>query len=119
MAKTDPEINQGHLLHNIVLFGRLLRRLDIDVTPTHLINLVKAMKYLDLSQHQEVQNASRTILINHHQNLALFDLIFDLLARFVCFTLVWSCYSFSLCFDPFYLISVSSSFYFCLRCIGL
>jgi hypothetical protein len=78
MAKTDLEINQGHLLHNIVLFGRLLRRLDINVTPTHLINLVKAMKYLDLSQYQDVQNASRTILINHHQNLALFDLVFDL-----------------------------------------
>ena len=81
MAKTDPEINQGHLLHNIVLFGRLLRRLDIDVTPTHLINLVKAMKYLDLSQHQDVQNASRTILINHHQLQSLYETTLPHLTR--------------------------------------
>ena len=78
MTETEREGSQGHLLHNIVLFGRLLRRLDIDVTPTHLINLVEAMKHLDLDRRRDVQNASRTVLISRHEDLALFDLVFDL-----------------------------------------
>ncbi len=81
MTETEPVSSQGHLLHNIVLFGRLLRRLDIDVTPTHLINLVEAMKHLDLGRRRDVQNGSRTVLISRHEHLALFDVVFDLFWR--------------------------------------
>jgi len=70
--------NQGHLLRNIVLFGRLLRELDIEVTPTQIVDLVEALKYVDLTSRQDVRNAGRAILISQPQHYPLFDQAFEL-----------------------------------------
>jgi hypothetical protein len=74
-------INQtghGHLLRNLVLFGRLLRALGLDVTPTQIIDLAEGLKHIDLRRRQDFKNTARTILVNRHEHLELFDRAFDL-----------------------------------------
>ncbi len=70
--------NQGGLLTNMVLFCRLLRRLGMDVTPTQVINLVGALKHINIGDRRDFRNVARTILINRQQHLTLFNRAFDL-----------------------------------------
>lgn len=70
--------NQGHLLRNIVIFGRLLREVGVEVTPTQIVAVVEALKYVNLTSRQDVRNAARTVLISHSQHYALFDQAFEL-----------------------------------------
>jgi len=72
------ESDSGHLLRNMVLFGRLLRALGMNVTPTQILDLVDALQYVDISRRRDVKNSARTLLVNHHDHLALFDRAFDL-----------------------------------------
>lgn len=76
-ARLDP----GQLLRNVVLFGRLLRALGMEVTPTQIIDLVEALKHIDLSCREDFKNTGRTILVNQYDHLALFDRAFDLFWR--------------------------------------
>lgn len=73
-----PPTASGHLLQNIVYFGRLLRGVDIEVTPTQVVDLVDALKYIDLGQREDVKNSARAILIGRPDHLPLFDQAFDL-----------------------------------------
>jgi uncharacterized protein with von Willebrand factor type A (vWA) domain len=75
---TRASKTQGHLLRNIVLFGRLLRALGMDVTPTQMLDWVEGLKYVDLRRRQDVKDAARAIFVNHHDFLPLFDKAFDL-----------------------------------------
>lgn len=70
--------HHGHLLRNMLLFGRLLRALGIDVTPTQIIDLVGALEHIDLRRREDFKNAARTILVNRQEHLELFDRAFDL-----------------------------------------
>ncbi|MFQ5612778.1 MAG: VWA domain-containing protein [Anaerolineae bacterium] len=73
--------DEGHLLRNIVLFGRLLRALEMDVTPTQILDLVEGLKYVDLRRRGDVKNTARTILVKRPEHLPLFDRAFDLFWR--------------------------------------
>jgi uncharacterized protein len=69
---------EGQLLHNIVLFGRLLRRLGLDVTPTQILDLVAALHLIDLGRKEDVKESARAILVNHPDHLPIFDQAFEL-----------------------------------------
>jgi uncharacterized protein with von Willebrand factor type A (vWA) domain len=75
---THTEIERGHLLRNIVRFGRLLRAVGINVTPTRIFDLVAALDHVDIRRRDDVKNAARTILVSRHEHLALFDRAFDM-----------------------------------------
>ena len=68
----------GQLLHNIVLFGRLLRRLGLDVTPTQILDLVEALHLVDLGRKADVKESARAILVSRPDHLSLFDEAFEL-----------------------------------------
>lgn len=72
------EPSQGNLLRNIVLFGRLLRELGVDVTPPQILDLVAAMDYVDLRRREDVKNTCRAVLISRKEHVALFDEAFEL-----------------------------------------
>ena len=69
---------RGHLLRNLVLFGRLLRRLNIKVTPTQILDLVAGLAHIDIGRRQDFKDTARAILVNHHEHIPLFDQAFDL-----------------------------------------
>lgn len=76
-----PEEPRGNLLHNLVLFGRLLRRLGIDVNPSRMIDLVHALDYINIANRSDFYHTSRTLLVHQKDQLPLFDRAFDLFWR--------------------------------------
>jgi uncharacterized protein with von Willebrand factor type A (vWA) domain len=76
MAMNNSE--RGHLLRNMLIFGRMLRALGIKVTPTQIIDLVEALKHIDIRQREDFKDSTRTVLINNHEQIPLFDRAFDL-----------------------------------------
>ncbi len=68
----------GYLLRNMVLFGRLLRALELDVTPTQILDLVEGLKYVDIGRRDDFKDTAKTILVSRHEHIPLFDRAFDL-----------------------------------------
>ncbi|HMR66630.1 MAG TPA: VWA domain-containing protein [Anaerolineae bacterium] len=79
-ARIDQN-QSGHLLRNLVLFGRMLRSSGLPVTPTQMLDVVEALKYIHLRRREDFKNTLRTILVNRVEHLALFDRAFDLFWR--------------------------------------
>ena len=75
MADVKPA---GHLVYNVVLFGRLLRHLGLGVTTVQLADVVTALQYLDLSARADVKDAMRALFVNRREDIPLFDRAFDL-----------------------------------------
>lgn len=71
----------GHLLPNLVRFGRLLRRAGIPVTPAQTADLATALGYVDLDRRDDVKGAARALLVSRREQMPLFDLAFDLFWR--------------------------------------
>lgn len=67
----------GHLLHNLLYFGRLLRAMGLDVQPDGVSNLVKATTWVVIDHRQDFYNAARTIFVRRQQDLVAFDQAFD------------------------------------------
>ncbi len=68
----------GHLLRNIVLFGRLLRVGSLDVTPTQLRDWVAALELVDIARKRDVKAAARAVLVSRRRDLPWFDKAFEL-----------------------------------------
>ena len=69
---------ERRLLDNIVLFGRLLRYLGIEVTPSQISGILTAADLGLLTRREDFQGACRAILVNRREHAALFDLAFEL-----------------------------------------
>lgn len=67
----------GHLFEHLVLFGRFLRTLGLEVGPGQLITLGEALKYIDITSRQEFFYAARAILVSRREDLPIFDLAFE------------------------------------------
>ena len=72
------ENEQGHLLRNFLLFGRLLRGLGAPITLTQILDMVEALRHVELRSREDFKNSARTLLINKHEYIPLFDRAFDL-----------------------------------------
>src|SRR5262245_56608396 len=62
---------------NLLVFGRLLRRLGIDVHVGRLLDVTEALQHVDLSSRDEVYYTCRALLVYHHDQLAIFDRAFE------------------------------------------
>jgi uncharacterized protein with von Willebrand factor type A (vWA) domain len=67
----------SYLLTNLLLFGRLLRHMGVQVHTGRLLDLVTALQVVDLSKREDVYHTCRTLLIHRHGDLALFDQAFE------------------------------------------
>jgi uncharacterized protein with von Willebrand factor type A (vWA) domain len=70
--------SSGQLLRNAVLFGRLLRGLGVEVTPTQLVDLVDSLHHVDIGRRADFKHSARAVLINRREHIPLFDEAFDL-----------------------------------------
>jgi len=61
---------------NLLIFGRLLRRAGIDVHPGRMLDVMEALRHIDLSARDEVYHACRALLVHRHEQLPVFDRIF-------------------------------------------
>ena len=71
-----PDPASGQLLHNLLLFGRLLRGLGLDVNPGRMIDLVQALGYIEIGHKSDFYHAARSLLVHRHENIPLFDAAF-------------------------------------------
>ncbi len=76
-----PASSSGHLLHNLVLFGRLLRQLGLDINPGRMIDLVQALDYIEIGRKNDFYHANRCHFVHHKDDIPLFDLAFELFWR--------------------------------------
>jgi uncharacterized protein with von Willebrand factor type A (vWA) domain len=65
------------LVHNLLVFGRLLRRLGLEVHVGRLLDVVAALPHVDLGARDEVFHTCRSLLVYRHEDLPLFDRAFD------------------------------------------
>ncbi len=73
--------NSGNLLHNLLLFGRLLRGLGLDVNPGRMIDLVHALGHIEIGRKQDFYHAARSLLVHRHEDVPLFDQAFEMFWR--------------------------------------
>ena len=71
----------GHLLHNLVLFGRMLRQLGLDVHAGRMLDAVQALEYVGIRKKRDFRDTLRTLLVHRQQDLALFDEAFQVFWR--------------------------------------
>ena len=71
----------GQFLHNLLLFGRVLRRLGLDINPGRMMDLVSALDHIEVGQKFDFFFAARTLLVHDREDLALFDEAFELFWR--------------------------------------
>lgn len=78
MSEANDSTTSGNLLSNCVLFGRMLRALGVEITPTQVVDLVDSLHYVNIGSRQDFKNSARTVLISRREHLPLFDEAFDL-----------------------------------------
>jgi uncharacterized protein with von Willebrand factor type A (vWA) domain len=71
----------GALLHNLLLFGRVLRSLGLDVNPGRMIDLVTALEYIPIGSRTDFYYAARCLLVHRRDDIALFDEAFEIFWR--------------------------------------
>lgn len=71
----------GQFLHNLLLFGRVLRRLGLDVNPGRMMDLVSALDLIEIGEKTDFYYAARTLLVHERDDLPLFDEAFELFWR--------------------------------------
>jgi len=64
-----------------VLFGRLLRGLGVDVTPTQMVDLVESLSHVDIGNKQDFKYSAQAVLINRREHIPIFEEAFDLFWR--------------------------------------
>ncbi len=67
----------GALVHNLMLFGRLLRGLGLDVSPERLRDATAALGHVSIGARSEVYFAARSLLVHRLEDIALFDAAFE------------------------------------------
>ncbi len=65
-------------MRHLIAFCRLLRRHGIPVTTFDVIDALRALERLDLSDSHEVRTGLRTVLVSRVDDLRVFDRCFDL-----------------------------------------
>lgn len=76
-----PETSRGHLLHNVVLFARVLRNSGVEVGARQVHDFAHALKFIDIGKRQEVRDAARCLFVRRREDLPVFDRAFDLFWR--------------------------------------
>ena len=65
------------LLDNLLVFGRLLRALGLEVHVGRLLDVAEALPHVNLAAREDVYHACRALLVHRHEDLAVFDRAFD------------------------------------------
>lgn len=68
----------GALLHNLILFGRVLRGLGLEVNPGRMIDVVGAFDHVQIIRKSDFYYTLRSFLVKKKDDLPLFDEAFNL-----------------------------------------
>ena len=77
LAATQAAGSQGEgLLRHLLLFGRLLRRVGVQVNTSQMLDLLAALEVIDLTRRDDFYWAARAVLVTRRDDLARFDQAF-------------------------------------------
>ncbi len=68
----------GQLFHNLMLFGRVLRGLGLDVNTGRMIDLVHALDHINIGVKADFHYTARCLLVHDKDDLSTFDQAFEL-----------------------------------------
>ena len=71
----------GHFLNNLLLFGRLLRRLGLDVHTGRMLDAVRVLEDIGVNRRMDVRSALRTLMVHRREDLPVFDEAFAVFWR--------------------------------------
>ena len=71
----------GHILHNLLLFGHLLRRLGLNVHQGRMVDAVHVLEDIGMTHRVDVRSALRTLLVHRREDLPVFDEAFEVFWR--------------------------------------
>src|SRR3978361_488599 len=64
------------LVDNLLVFGRLLRAVGLDVQIGRLLDIAEALPQVDIGRRDDVYHTCRALLVHRHDDLAPFDRAF-------------------------------------------
>src|SRR5260370_27795960 len=67
----------GALLRNLLLFGRVLRTLGLDVDPGRMIDLVTALQFISIGSRSDFYHAARGLFVHRREGIPLFHEAFQ------------------------------------------
>jgi uncharacterized protein with von Willebrand factor type A (vWA) domain len=67
----------GNFTYNLILFGRLLRGLGLDVNPGRMLDLIDALRYIDIGQKSDFYYSTRSLLVHRREDMPVFDKAFE------------------------------------------
>ena len=73
--------SKGNLLHNLILFGRLLRGLGLDVNPGRVMDVAHALAFVEIGRKSDFYHTLRSLLVHRHEDIPLFDQAFNFFWR--------------------------------------
>lgn len=68
----------GYLTQNILLFGRVLRGLGLDINPNRMIDLMRSLEYINIGEKHDFYHTARCLLVHQQDHLPLFDQAFEI-----------------------------------------
>jgi uncharacterized protein len=71
----------GALLHNLLLFSRILHALGLEVNSGRMIEIQEAFAHISIGNRSDFYHTLRTFLVKRKQDLPLFDEAFNLFWR--------------------------------------
>lgn len=71
----------GQFLHNLLLFGRVLRGMGLDINPGRMMDLVSALDHIEIGRKSDFFYSARTLLVHQREDLSLFDEAFEMFWR--------------------------------------
>ncbi len=72
LPETEP-YQGGFLLPNLLLFGRVCKGLGMSVTPSQMIEVARALEFIQLGRRDDVYHTLRALIVTHPRELDLFD----------------------------------------------
>ena len=64
-------------ISNVLTFGRVLRRSGLEVHLGRLLDVIEALGHVNLGARDEVYHACRALLVHRHEQIEVFDRVFD------------------------------------------
>ena len=64
---------ESFFLKNLLMFGRLLRLMGLDVGSSEMMDLARALELVDVSRKWDVYHTAKAVLVRRHEDYPLFD----------------------------------------------
>ncbi len=71
--RAPASMDQHHLLEHLVGFGRLLRQMGVAVDPARMLDLLDAVRYVDIGREEDLKSTCQTVLLRRREDYPLFD----------------------------------------------